>query len=89
MQQNKPIPDKKSKKPRQTVTPTTPAEPLTPPMPPVGVPFINIAPGQCRSIIGQWDGLALYCGEPTVASTSWCKDHLRIYYTGRGAWGRA
>jgi hypothetical protein len=68
----------KRKPPAMTKSP--PIQPKEP-KPPKGVPLVDARQDQCRSIVGKWDGLALFCGERTVANTSWCDHHIRLYYT--------
>jgi hypothetical protein len=61
----------------------TKSPPIQPqePKPPKGVPLVDARQDQCRAIIGRWDGLALFCGKKTIANTSWCEHHIKLYYT--------
>jgi hypothetical protein len=40
------------------------------------IPFLEIGPGQCREIVGV--GVALCCGQPQTAASSYCSHHHAI-----------
>jgi hypothetical protein len=50
---------------------------------PLRIPFMSIREGQCRDICGH-DGLALFCGHPTIEGTSYCGFHCRMNFQHRG-----
>jgi GcrA cell cycle regulator len=70
------------------IPPDLPAEPLPPPLldapEPLRIPFLAMREGQCRDVCGHDGRLALFCGHPTVAGTSWCTWHARVNFR-RGA----
>jgi hypothetical protein len=56
--------------PRPLVPPTLP-EPVT-----EGVSILHVRFGQCRWVLPRkHEGLAVFCGEPTLTGKSWCAHH--------------
>jgi hypothetical protein len=60
--------------------PEASAEPLVPPILPEpvtdGVSILHVRFGQCRWVLPRkHEGLAVFCGEPTLTGKSWCAHH--------------
>jgi hypothetical protein len=63
--------------------PRPPEAPPAPPVPPTlpepvtdGVSILHVRFGQCRWVLPRkHEGLAVFCGEPTLTGKSWCAHH--------------
>ena len=62
------------------------------------VRLCDLRTNSCRWPLGEcWEHVEFFCGEPTVAGSSWCKEHQRRVFSRamvRGGttpidWGRA
>jgi hypothetical protein len=52
------------------------ADDLRPWAGPLNIPFLELGPDQCREIVGV--GVALCCGQPQTAASSYCSHHHAI-----------
>ena len=74
---------------RASAAPQVKAEPLRPPVPPpakpaTGILIFDLREGHCRWPLGNDRPARLFCGAPSVGTTSWCEHHQRIAFTGPG-----
>jgi hypothetical protein len=46
----------------------------------LGVPLLELKPGQCRFIVSGSALPARFCGDATVRGGSWCAEHRRLVY---------
>lgn len=65
--------------------PRPPAMPLRPIMdatgyPSLNVPLVDLQASQCRFITSPLDAVALFCGQPTAAASSWCGHHFHVVF---------
>lgn len=82
----RPIPATRPPKPKPPVPATAPV-PIEAPEPVdtgdrmIPVPFMERRLDQCAAILPERgsDGLVMFCGEPTVGTTSWCQAHFLTY----------
>ena len=84
-------PRKATPAPRVQASPPVPvkAEPIrvVPPAPPAsavlhGIRLFDLREGHCRWPLGDERPARLFCGAPSVGTTSWCEHHQRIAFSG-------
>jgi hypothetical protein len=44
-----------------------------------GVSILDIKDGQCRSVLGYFEKLAVFCGRATKGKKSYCPEHCAVY----------
>src|SRR5215210_3727159 len=49
-----------------------------------GITLFDLRQGHCRWPLGDDRPARLFCGAPSVGTTSWCEHHQRIAFTGFG-----
>ena len=54
----------------------------------LGVPLLELKPGQCRFIVGERVSPARLCGEVAMPGGSWCEKHRRLVYISSSSWSR-
>jgi hypothetical protein len=54
----------------------------------LGVPLLELKPGQCRFIVGERVSPARFCGEVAVHGGSWCEKHHRLDSISSSSWSR-
>ena len=88
---SKQAPRKATPAPRLQASPAVPvkAEPIrvVPPAPPTlavlhGIRLFDLRDGHCRWPLGDERPARLFCGAPSVGTTSWCEHHQRMAFSG-------
>ena len=54
----------------------------------LGVPLLELKPGQCRFIVSERASPAGFCGEAATHGGSWCEKHRRLVYVSSSSWSR-